>query len=249
MPPDKFQAELAKGSFDDEIERRTRENLARLGQPVGNVTPLTLVKPTRKEPLTGDDAHRVVPKGLFKRGTLTPKQRKELKTYESGWFMVINGFLRRSLWGDPDYKRDEETATVVREAIRESILPEPIQTWRGMFQAKSVFGDSWDNDLTGFSWDDLAFGSTTTDEKIVDLFNLKQESRNPALAGDVKMKVYVPAGVGALETSTSTKGSAANGPQAEITLQDGLTWKVIKDNGFNSEGVRQLEVSVTPIGS
>ncbi|MET0416539.1 MAG: hypothetical protein ABW022_11020 [Actinoplanes sp.] len=48
MPPEEFRAELAKGSFDDEIERRTRENMARLGQSVGNLTPSVVDPP--KEP-------------------------------------------------------------------------------------------------------------------------------------------------------------------------------------------------------
>jgi hypothetical protein len=36
---DEFQKRLAAGSFDDEIDRRTRENLARLGQKVGKIEP------------------------------------------------------------------------------------------------------------------------------------------------------------------------------------------------------------------
>jgi hypothetical protein len=246
---DDFKAALESGKYDDEIDRRTRENMARLGQPVGDLNPVSESKSTRKTPLTGQAAHDVVPKGLFKRGSLTPKQRTELKQYESGWFVVLNAVLRRKLWDDPDYKRDVQTVQVLQGAVRESILPEPIQTWRGMFNARSVFGDSFDGNLEGFSWDDLGFGSTTTDESIVDLFNLKGEARTERMNADVKMKVSIPAGVGALETSTPTKGSKANGPQAEITLQDGLTWKVVKDHGINPEGVRELEVQVYPIGT
>jgi len=249
MPPEDFQKALSEGKFDDEIERRTRENMARLGQPVGNLTPISEAKPSRKEPLTGQAAHDVVPKGLFKRGSMTPKQRAELKTYSTGWFAVINGVLRGRRQKDPDYKREVETIKYIKEALDGSVLPEPIQTWRGMYNARRVFGESWDNDLTDFSWDDLGFGSTTTDEAIVDSFNLKTESVIPKWSGDVKMKVLVPAGVKALETSSRTKGSKENGPQAELTLQDGLTWKVVKDNGFNPEGVREIEVEVYPIGS
>lgn len=250
LSSDEFKEALERGDFDKEIERRTRENMARLGQPVGNLTPVSEAKPTRKEPLTGQAAHDIVPKGLFKRGSLTPAQRKEIKTYESGWFVVLNGFLRRNRWGNPEYARDQKTIEVVKSAFDESVLPEPIQTWRGMFNAKLVFGDSWDGDLTGFEWDDLGFGSTTTDRKIAqELFTLQgAASRNEEAQGDVVMKVFVPAGVKALELSTSEKGSKANGPQAEITLEDGMTWKVVKDHGFNPEGtIREIEVEVTPI--
>jgi hypothetical protein len=37
MPDEDFREKLASGGFDDEIDRRTRENLARMGQPVGSV--------------------------------------------------------------------------------------------------------------------------------------------------------------------------------------------------------------------
>lgn len=39
IPSKEFQDRLAAGSFDDEIERRTRENMARLGQKVGKLDP------------------------------------------------------------------------------------------------------------------------------------------------------------------------------------------------------------------
>lgn len=248
MPPEEFRAKLEAGGFDDEIQRRVRENMALLGQPVGDITPLSVVpdEVQRKEPLTGQAAHDVVPKGLFKRGSLTPQQRRELKTYESGWFIVINGFLRGKKWGDSSYRREEKTVTVIRTALDESVLPQPIQTWRGMFNSRSVFGEAWDNDLTGFEWDDLGFGSTTTVEEVVNSFNLKGDAR-PGKEGDTKMKVSVPAGVKALQVSTHTQGSKENGAQAEIMLENGLTWRVVKDHGFNSEGVRELEVQVSPI--
>lgn len=38
-PPEEFRKRLAAGSFDEEIERRTRENMARAGQKVGKLEP------------------------------------------------------------------------------------------------------------------------------------------------------------------------------------------------------------------
>lgn len=43
MSPKDFQDGLAAGDFDDEIDRRTRENLARVGQPVGDIKPDVVV--------------------------------------------------------------------------------------------------------------------------------------------------------------------------------------------------------------
>jgi hypothetical protein len=69
--PSDFRKDLAEGKFDDEIDRRTRENMARLGQPVGNIPAtkpqpkpkLTLVK-TKPEPV--DDGKTYKP-GNWKR--------------------------------------------------------------------------------------------------------------------------------------------------------------------------------------
>lgn len=37
FPPGEFKKQLERGDWDDEIDRRTRENLARIGQPVGKL--------------------------------------------------------------------------------------------------------------------------------------------------------------------------------------------------------------------
>jgi len=42
MSSDDFKKALERGDFDDELTRRTQENLARLGQPVGDVTPVSV---------------------------------------------------------------------------------------------------------------------------------------------------------------------------------------------------------------
>lgn len=196
--------------------------------------------------LTGQQAIDAVPKGLPKRGTMTPHQRAALKVYETGWFTVINNFLRDNRWGDPDYKEEERDILRIDSAMAESVLPSDIQIWRGMYRSTRVFGvDRFAGDLTGFAWEEKAFSSTTADESIVDKFNL------PGMVGqdteNVKMVVHVPAGTKALVTSTFEKGSKANGPQAEITLQRDMKWTVVKDNGFVN-GVRQLEVRADPIG-
>lgn len=51
-PPEEFKKELEAGKWDDELDRRTKENLARLGQPVGDVTP----ESTAKSNVPGNDA-------------------------------------------------------------------------------------------------------------------------------------------------------------------------------------------------
>jgi hypothetical protein len=196
----------------------------------------------------GDAAQALVPKGLFKRGSLTPEQRKEVKVYESGWFAVINSFLRGGeKIEDREDERTAKTVAVIDSAMAESVLPEPIRVYRGMFRSGSLFGDRLENDLTGFSWKELSFGSTTTEESVTDAFRLADERQDPKYAKqNVHMVIDVPAGIRAIQVSTSTEGSQANGPQAEITLQRGLKWEVTKDHGYSPEkGYRLLEVRVS----
>lgn len=65
QPAKEFRAALAAGDFDDEIERRTRENMARLGQKVGDIEPTPKAKPEVKKPVLtvvkDEPAGRVVP--------------------------------------------------------------------------------------------------------------------------------------------------------------------------------------------
>ena len=201
------------------------------------------------EPLTGKVALDSIPKGLFKRGSMDPKQRKALETYESGWFSVINGFLRGgSVIEDDLDKEDAATIAQIDSAMAESLIPADIQLWRGMFQSQIVFGDDFDGDLTGFSWHEKGYGSLTANESLVKEFNVSGTDDPKFKGKNSKFKVTVSAGVKALLTSTFEEGSKTNGPQAEITLQHDLKWTVVKDNGFGPDGVRQLEIRVDPIG-
>lgn len=204
--------------------------------------------------LTGNMAQNATPKGLFKRGSLTPEQRKALKVYETGWFAVINGFLREKRWGDPEYAAEERDINRIDSAMVESALTADIQVWRGLFGARSLFGDRIDHDLTGFSWHELGYSSTTTDEKVVRTFVTGLLPTNPdydqakPVEGAVKLKISVPKGVQGLQVSSDTQGSQTNGALSEIVLQHDLQWKVVKDNGVDGEGVRHLEIEVSPIG-
>lgn len=303
-------------------------NVKPVNRPVPADVPAPIATP---HVLTGDQAHDAVPKGLYKPGTMTAKQRKSLQTYETSWSMVINDFLRKKMWGDPDYAEEEQFIADIDSAMSESILPSDIEAWRGLFNARNVFGDRFDNDLTGFSWQELGYGSITTEEKITKVFfsaetlddrirkayldiaqpgelaslsRLREKlsdvpredldakikemlfTQKIALESDpnriaitdrsraasirlggedlhfiniyenklnfdsenVRLKVLVEAGVQAVQTSTHTQGSKANGPQAEITLQRDAIWKVVKDHGIDSEGVRRLEVAISRAG-
>jgi hypothetical protein len=236
MTPADFQKALADGKFDDELERRTRENLKLLGQEVNDV------KKDKDIPLTGDDAHKVVPKS-YPRNNLTDDQFKAIRTYETSEFMAINGFLRRGGTVRPGFggdRRMAELVSAIDSAMNESELPQPIRVVRGMYASRQLFGDNLDNDLTGFSWKEEGYGSTTTSNDVAHTY-LALDQDDPFYKGQsVKVILDVPAGVKAVEISTSTEGSAANGPQAELCLERGLQWEIVEDLGMQPEGYRLL---------
>jgi hypothetical protein len=74
MEPSEFQAKLEAGGFDEEIARRTRENMARLGQQVGDLKPSgqTKITPGKFKPakmeIKGTDGkwHKVDSDGFTK---------------------------------------------------------------------------------------------------------------------------------------------------------------------------------------
>lgn len=246
MTPAEFQQALADGSFDDELDRRTKANIASASfqdppRPVDRPRVVSTNKPK-----TGNAAHAIVPKGLFKEGTLTDEQARVLRLYETGGgFRAINSLMRSGgVVQDRDDERTMHLVNVMDAAMANSILPEPIQTHRGMYRARRLFGDSVDGDLTGFKWQDQGYGSTTTEEDIARQFSPIRADPD-SQKQTVRMIVHVPAGIGALQISTDKKGSMANGAQAEICLQRNLFWTIIKDHGMHPDGYRLVEAKVS----
>lgn len=73
-PPDEFRKRLEAGSFDDEIDRRTRENMARVGQKVGKVEPKKS-EPTKTKPTqTPAERRQSTPKKATPKKIATPKK-------------------------------------------------------------------------------------------------------------------------------------------------------------------------------
>lgn len=200
------------------------------------------------KPLTGQSVHGAVPSGLYKPDTLTLQQEDALKNYETGAYKSINGYLRKEgATNDPFEKSAAKYIPIIDSAMDNSKLTSPIEVYRGMYNSQDLFGaDNLSGDLSGFVWQEKGYGSTTSNKAVADGYKLEDEFNHPKYkGGNVQMLVRVPAGVKALQTSTWTQGSTANGAQAEITLERGLKWKVVKDNGYVN-GIRQLEVEVYP---
>jgi hypothetical protein len=109
-----------------------------------------------------------------------------------------------------------------------------------------LFENNLDNDLTDFTWLEKGYSSTTTEDSIANSY-LALDQDDPFYKGQsVKIIARVSAGTKVVEISTSTEGSAANGPQAELCLQRGMKWRIVKDHGMHPDGYRLLEAEVKP---
>lgn len=144
-----------------------------------------------------------------------------------------------------------------------SKLPEPVVVHRGVkdgsrmfaqdvwfgkylgtpessFEEQDALWDLWEAgerpDLTGVTWEEKAFAHTT-----VDSGRLAGYARKIAGLEPVAMKIYVPAGTGAVQMSEFDF-------EAELMLERGLHYRVIADHGTDAGGVRQLDVEVIPRG-
>lgn len=245
VPPEEFRKQLAAGDFDDEITRRTRENMTRLGQPVGQTKPkakdvATSLTPAQfnqrvEKAASGQAALDSVPLGLERRprpSNFTQSMVTALNRYTGRWYEPINKFLR----GEKLDPQDNETR--VRELIGDmdpafdlSFTTSDSVAYRGLTDASKMFGDALDSDLTGVEWREDAYVSTTA---------LVQRTRAFMRGGSSKMRmrILVPTGTSAIEGSP-------HDAEAEVLLRRGLTMRVVKDHGVNPDGVREIDVEIS----
>ena len=119
-----------------------------------------------------------------------------------------------------------EVANIDR-AMDASRLTKPIVVYRGR-RGDSVLGprDTWGDDLTGREWTDPAPASASAMESVGEHFG----------RDGVVMRVVVPEGTGAVQLS-------AKNYEAEILLERGLRYRVVRDYG-TVNGRRRLDVEV-----
>jgi hypothetical protein len=86
-------------------------------------------------------------------------------------------------------------------------------------------------------WREDAYLSTSASQAVTDGFVRGTDG--------VRMRLLVPAGVGAVQVS-DTIDAAGHIDEAEILLERGRTLRVVADRGFDTDGVRDLDVEVVP---
>lgn len=167
--------------------------------------------------------------------TLTRQQRAALRDYESSYYAAINGQLRRVEVGTLVGRRVERIDQVMALS-RTSV---EIAVWRGVTNAGRLFGGRLNRNLTGFTWTERAYGSTTADRRIATSFTYPGADDTPK----VLMRILVPRGTGAARISGMGSG-LGGGPQAEVLLQRGLRMRVVADRGMSPDGHRLIDVEV-----
>lgn len=177
---------------------------------------------------TGMDAFRSVPKGLGPGGGLLPGQRAALREYKSAFFTAINGQLRRGNLS----ANVARTVGRLDDAMAVSQLRHATQVWRGVGHPDRLFGEALGGDMTGLTWQELAYTSTSTVERYARDFALRDVGTTPVL-----MRILAPARTGAVTVGFD---------QAEVLLQRGLKFRVAADRGISPDGYRLLDVEVVP---
>lgn len=125
----------------------------------------------------------------------------------------------------------------IDETMNASRLEDDVIVTRGTATGRGIFGDALKSDLTGWSWTEKGYVSTTADPDVAESFG----------GTGLVMRIRVPRGVGGVKLS-GTKGDAkkTTAAEAELLLQKGLTMRVVSDNGRDADGTRRLDVEVVP---
>lgn len=220
-------------------------------------TPGSKLSVSKSKVLKGNDAMTAPPKRLrydYDADTwaaMTPAAKsitdleiEALDAYTGAGYKKINDELRNRT-GDigKTSKATRRHTEQLDHIFADSALTNDIETFRGVKNGSLVFGDAWKGDLTGASWTEHGFLSTSTSEKVATAF-IGEYGESPAV-----MKIVTPSGTRVLalgdDIDESTLGDKFSDDEAEILFQRGLTLRVTADHGI-VDGKRRFDVEVTP---
>lgn len=167
----------------------------------------------------------------------TKRARSALRAYGQASF-EINESLRGKPVEEPIFPREQTAAHIaaIDDLMAASKTTAPMEQWRGLRDARGMFGDKLDGDLTGMEWKEDAFVSTSSDMRVSQYF--------ATFGGDgMLMRVQVPTGTGAAQVKDS-RG------EAEALLQRGMKLRIVADHGVQPGwGYRLVDVEVVPNGT
>lgn len=194
--------------------------------------------------LTGDAALRAAPLRVTDvkvneyTGKVTSKpgpgmeadEARALASYRDRGFVKANGSLRKS-GGEVPTGATGDMITRIDSAMSRSQLTHDVAVERGIRNGRAAFGDRWDSDLTGTTFVDHGFVSTTTSHATASDFAAHMGTGNePAL-----VRMSVPKGTSAIQLSGREH-------ESELLLERGLTYEITSDSGPGSN--REITMTV-----
>ena len=219
-----------------------------------------------KDALQGDDAYKSVKYEIRddtrdKKG-FSADRRAAVTLYTTAAVREINGALREAKggethtvapppppkWAAPgenpndrrSFQNDEDlrkTIDFIDQTMDSSVSDRDIVVHRGVGDLRSMFGDAWSaDDMTGVSYTDHGFSSTSSDVGVMRHLSEGFRKANPESWGRAaEMRILVPKGTKMMAPAPRIK---------EITLDRGLSYRIVADHGVDARGFRQLDVEV-----
>jgi len=155
----------------------------------------------------------------------------------TGTYRDMNGLLRGN--GVPADRRPLVASKISRvdEVMEASPLAADVELYRSLSNAALVFGDRFDQDLTGFEWTDPAFSSATPRKTQSAIFAAKY---SPGGGAGARIRFVARKGTGAVHIDSR---------EVEILLQRGLTFRITADHGLvlnphNGRKFRELDAEI-----
>lgn len=206
------------------------------------------VKAAAKDLSRGEAALDAAPVQLDRRVGATPEQLQALRQYSREFSVPINEYLRGMDRAELVRRHGEQAVAMIEDQVRlmdeafdASHLTADVEVWRGIGTGRSTFGDpdSW-GDLTGRTWTDPGYSSTTA---------IESDAGEFLRSNGVRLRVVAPRGTPAIRMT-------GPGQEAELLLGRGTQYRVVRDNGWveiqvptqnnRTIRVRDLDVEVIP---
>ncbi|MBO3752506.1 hypothetical protein J5X84_41165 [Streptosporangiaceae bacterium NEAU-GS5] len=146
----------------------------------------------------------------------------------------VNAALRGSAEVTPQHAA---TIELLDQALVLSRINRPITVYRGFGDGRFALPDDWQTrDLTGLTWTDRAYISTSVDRDAAEVYTGGEAVRGFAA------RIHLPAGTPAIAIRDQPGGLDEEG---EIMLPRGLGFRVTRDFGRQGEyGIRWLDLEI-----
>jgi hypothetical protein len=159
---------------------------------------------------------------------LTNDSIAAVRTYSGPAHEGINQALRAGGQLDADARK---IVDAIDDAMRRSTLQSDVISYRTV-SGPDIFG-SLPADLTGRTWTDAGFVSTTVERSGADAIVAARRPIEPVI-----LRIKAPKGTGGVEVSAIQHG------EGELLLGRGLSFRVTADHGITENGARLLDVEI-----